>query len=309
MTSCTPVRGNHCCRFHRSVVRHPLQLSRANSDTPSRRKPTGTRHAQRARVLEALPVPAEVVQAAVQQEGLRRRPAGLSAPGRRRAALRGVLLACAVVLAKAGAAGEEAVAGVRRVLRHTWRASSPVECLNSVLRMQQARHRKLSQGLLDLKRLYWDCHTFRTGGRRSSEFLTFYVVQGQSLARTGPGSASPAAVGKKLLSPRRAAARYDRNGQAAGFAGPLRLPAAFSHEPRAPRMTPSPLANGRNGRRAGPPAPSANRDNGGHGPPSPFRPRLRRGIVTEASSLDPPPGAPHAGRTPVPGCRPPPPGG
>jgi len=120
------------------------------------------------RKLEALPVPAEVRQAAVQQEGLRQRPEGLSEPGRRGAALRGVLLACAVVLAKAGPVGEQAVAGVRSILRHTWRASSLVECINSVLRMQQARHRKMSQGLLDLKRLYWNCHTFRTGRRRQT---------------------------------------------------------------------------------------------------------------------------------------------
>jgi hypothetical protein len=32
--------------------------------------------------------------------------------------------------------------------------------------MQQARHRKMSQGLLDLKRLYWNCHAFRSGRRR-----------------------------------------------------------------------------------------------------------------------------------------------
>ena len=38
----------------------------------------------------------------------------------------------------------------------------------SVARMQQARHRKLSQGLLDLKRLYWNCHTFRTGRRQKT---------------------------------------------------------------------------------------------------------------------------------------------
>jgi hypothetical protein len=118
--------------------------------------------------LAALPGPAAVVQAALRQEGLRRRPEALAEPGPRGAALRGVLLVCAVVLAKAGAAGEQAVAGVRRILRHTWRASSLVECINSVLRMQQARHRKLSQGLLDLKRLYWNCHTFRTGRRRGT---------------------------------------------------------------------------------------------------------------------------------------------
>jgi hypothetical protein len=32
--------------------------------------------------------------------------------------------------------------------------------------MQQARHRKLTPGLIDLKRLYWNCRPFRTGRRR-----------------------------------------------------------------------------------------------------------------------------------------------
>ena len=32
--------------------------------------------------------------------------------------------------------------------------------------MQQSRHRRLTQGLLDLKRLYWNCHEFRTGKRK-----------------------------------------------------------------------------------------------------------------------------------------------
>ena len=41
-----------------------------------------------------------------------------------------------------------------------------MECVNGVVRMQQARHRKVSQGLLDLKRLYWNSHVFRTGRRR-----------------------------------------------------------------------------------------------------------------------------------------------
>jgi hypothetical protein len=52
------------------------------------------------------------------------------------------------------------------VLSGVWRASSLVEGVNSVLRMQQARHRKVTAGLLDLKRLYWNCHRFRTGKRR-----------------------------------------------------------------------------------------------------------------------------------------------
>jgi hypothetical protein len=41
--------------------------------------------------------------------------------------------------------------------------------MNSVLRMHQARHRGLSQGLLDLKRLYWNTRAFG-GGRRRGRF-------------------------------------------------------------------------------------------------------------------------------------------
>ena len=51
-------------------------------------------------------------------------------------------------------------------VRGCWRASSLVEGINSVVRMQQARHRKLTPGLLSLKRLYWNCRRFRTGRRR-----------------------------------------------------------------------------------------------------------------------------------------------
>ncbi len=118
------------------------------------------------RKLESLPAPGEVKQAAVQQECLRRRPELLQGESQAAAALRGVLLMCTVVLAKAEAVGIATVQAVKTIFRTTWRASSLVECLNSVLRMQQARHRKMSQGLLDLKRLHWNCHEFRTGRRR-----------------------------------------------------------------------------------------------------------------------------------------------
>lgn len=57
-------------------------------------------------------------------------------------------------------------AAVARVLRLTVRASSAVECMNSVLRMHQSRHRTVTQGMLDLKRLYWNCRGFREGKRR-----------------------------------------------------------------------------------------------------------------------------------------------
>jgi hypothetical protein len=55
---------------------------------------------------------------------------------------------------------------VAAVLGDTFRASSAVECMNSVLRMQQSRHRRMTQPMLDLKRLYWNCHPFRSGPRK-----------------------------------------------------------------------------------------------------------------------------------------------
>ena len=55
---------------------------------------------------------------------------------------------------------------VAAVLKDTFRASSAVECLNSVLRMQQSRHERMTQPMLDLKRLYWNCHALRSGKRK-----------------------------------------------------------------------------------------------------------------------------------------------
>ena len=52
------------------------------------------------------------------------------------------------------------------VLTQTVRASSAVECMNSVLRMHQSRHRTMTQGTLDLKRLYWNCRVFGAGKRK-----------------------------------------------------------------------------------------------------------------------------------------------
>jgi hypothetical protein len=129
------------------------------------------------RKLAALPAPAEVTAAAVQQECLRRRPELLQGESPQAAAMRGVLLLCAVVLTKAGDVGKETAQSVHSIFRKAWRASSLVECLNSVLRMQQARHRNLSQGLLDLKRLYWNSHAFRTGRRRGKSPYEHLGVQ------------------------------------------------------------------------------------------------------------------------------------
>jgi hypothetical protein len=57
---------------------------------------------------------------------------------------------------------------VSAVLVDTFRASSAVECINSVLRMQQSRHKVMTQPMLDLKRLYWNCHEFRSGPRKKA---------------------------------------------------------------------------------------------------------------------------------------------
>jgi hypothetical protein len=55
---------------------------------------------------------------------------------------------------------------VAAILRGVVRASSLVECMNSVLRMHQSRHRTMTQEMLDLKRLFWNCRKFLRGKRR-----------------------------------------------------------------------------------------------------------------------------------------------
>jgi hypothetical protein len=128
--------------------------------------------------LAALPVAEELLTAAVRVEGLRRQPERLREESVRGAALRGVWLVAGLVLSLSGVAGVQALALVRSALQGVWRASSLVECLNRVARMQQGRHRKRTQGLLDLKRLYWNCRRFRTGHRRGK---SPYDLQGLRL--------------------------------------------------------------------------------------------------------------------------------
>jgi len=118
--------------------------------------------------LAALPLPEEVKEAAVLQQGLRRRPEALRGSSPQAAAGRGLLLVCALVLSQAQEVGQQAVTAVEAICRRAYRASSLVECINSVLRMQQAGHRRMTQGLLDLKRLHWNCHTFESGRRRKT---------------------------------------------------------------------------------------------------------------------------------------------
>jgi hypothetical protein len=102
----------------------------------------------------------DVLSALLDLEGLRRQPWRLSSATRAWALVR------TVQLTKACSDWREEARRVRAVLRGVWRASSLVECVNSVARMQQARHRKMTQGLLDLKRLYWNLRRFRTGPRK-----------------------------------------------------------------------------------------------------------------------------------------------
>jgi hypothetical protein len=71
-----------------------------------------------------------------------------------------------VVCHKVDANWRKSYEAVARVLRLTVRASSAVECMNRVLRMHQSRHRTVTQGLLDLKHLYWNCRACREGKRR-----------------------------------------------------------------------------------------------------------------------------------------------
>jgi hypothetical protein len=110
--------------------------------------------------LAGLGLDPDVLSALLDLEGLRRQPWRLSA------ATRAWALARTVQLTKARPDWEGDAKRVRAVLRGVWRASSLVECVNSVARMQQARHRKMTQGLLDLKRLYWNLRRFRTGRRK-----------------------------------------------------------------------------------------------------------------------------------------------
>jgi hypothetical protein len=65
-----------------------------------------------------------------------------------------------------GEGWEKSYRGVSAALKGVFRASSAVECVNSVVRMHQARHRNLTQELLDLKRLYWNCRDFTEGKRK-----------------------------------------------------------------------------------------------------------------------------------------------
>jgi hypothetical protein len=129
--------------------------------------------------LAVLGLDPDVLSALLDLEGLRRQPARLSV------ATRAWALARTVQLTKACPGWRNEARRVHAVLRGAWRASSLVECVNSVARMQQARHRKMTQELLDLKRLYWNSRRFRTGRRKGQ---TPYGLLGLKLPEVGFGA-------------------------------------------------------------------------------------------------------------------------
>ena len=110
--------------------------------------------------LAGLGLDREVLSALLDLEGLAGQPWRLSSATRAWALVR------TVQLTKTCPDWREEARRVGAVLRGAWRASSLVECVNSVARMQQARHRRMTQGLLDLKRLYWNLRRFRVGRRK-----------------------------------------------------------------------------------------------------------------------------------------------
>jgi hypothetical protein len=118
--------------------------------------------------LEALPVPEELRQVALREETLRRRPEARRGNSAEAAVARGLLLVASATLALAGAVGEQTRLLVRRVLDRAWRSSSLVEGINSVVRMHQRRQKRMTQGLLDLQRLYWNMKVFQAGKRKKT---------------------------------------------------------------------------------------------------------------------------------------------
>jgi hypothetical protein len=107
-----------------------------------------------------------VLSALLDLEGLHRQPWRRSGTTPGSAATRAWALARTAYLARACPDWPDQARRVNAVLRGAWRASSLVECVNSVVRMQQSRHRVMTQELLDLKRLYWNLRRFRIGHRR-----------------------------------------------------------------------------------------------------------------------------------------------
>ena len=119
-----------------------------------------------AKQLEDLPLDEQDRQDALRLEAIRRRPGLIRGEDAASRALRAWHLVVSLRMTR-DESFRSAVEMVRNVFRTCWRASSLVEGINSVVRMQQAQHRKLTAGLIDLKRFYWNCRQFRTGRRKN----------------------------------------------------------------------------------------------------------------------------------------------
>ena len=130
--------------------------------------------------LGQLDLAADELETALRVEWLRSHPGLLSGESPSSGTRRAWWLATSVRVSQ-DASLASAVEQVRQVSRQSWRASSLVEGINSVVRMQQARHRRLTPGLVDLKRLYWNCREFRTGRRKGH---TPYALLGLRLPTT-----------------------------------------------------------------------------------------------------------------------------
>ena len=104
--------------------------------------------------LARIPIPEELRDALVRLWWLRRQRPQKSVEGLVAGAGHVAHLVQQEICQKLDANWREWYQQVAAVLRGTVRASSVVECMNSVLRMHQSRHRTITQGMLDLKRLY-----------------------------------------------------------------------------------------------------------------------------------------------------------
>jgi len=116
--------------------------------------------------LEALSLSEPDRRDAIRLEAIRRNPRLVQGENDRSRFLRAWHMVASLRMAR-DESFQAAVKMVRSLFRRCWRASSLVEGINSVIRMQQARHRKLTTGLIDLKRFYWNCRRFRTGRRKN----------------------------------------------------------------------------------------------------------------------------------------------
>ena len=116
--------------------------------------------------LESLPIAPELREAVVRLWWLRRQRPGQSVAGPVAGAGHVAHLVQQEACRKLDPNWPEGYRQVAATLRGVVRASSAVECMNSVLRMHQSRHRTLTQGMLDLKRLYWNTRAFRGGKRK-----------------------------------------------------------------------------------------------------------------------------------------------